>query len=213
MSHYAGLGRAYRGWRRSSRRRSSPSRSETGARYLCPDLRASCTVTGAKRHAQNPQLDSRIAALAGALAIPLPSRRGPMRIGTDVAAGAGMAVGARGWHGGRWACCWRGGVFIGLPGVTSGRRLTIHHPPSIIRRLPPTIRRRSNPPPPAEPVLSAEETLVFLAAMKKAGISANTAKSETESFWAMPLSSGGSSAAWLEDRLSGRTEKARGCGK
>jgi hypothetical protein len=22
-----------------------------------------------------------------------------------------------GWHGGRWSCCWRGGVFIGLPPV------------------------------------------------------------------------------------------------
>ena len=25
--------------------------------------------------------------------------------------------GAWGWHGNRWSCCWRGGVFIGVPPV------------------------------------------------------------------------------------------------
>jgi hypothetical protein len=31
--------------------------------------------------------------------------------------GAGWHGGGWGWHGGTWGCCWRGGVFIGLPSV------------------------------------------------------------------------------------------------
>jgi hypothetical protein len=30
---------------------------------------------------------------------------------------AGWHGGGWGWHGGQWNCCWRGGVFIGLPPV------------------------------------------------------------------------------------------------
>ena len=31
--------------------------------------------------------------------------------------GGGWRGGGWGWHGGQWGCCWRGGVFIGLPSV------------------------------------------------------------------------------------------------
>jgi hypothetical protein len=30
---------------------------------------------------------------------------------------SGWHGGGWGWHGGSWSCCWRGGVFIGVPPV------------------------------------------------------------------------------------------------
>src|SRR5262245_26378464 len=66
----------------------------------------------------------RLAALAGAVILPLAA---PSPAHADWHGGRGWHGGwgwhgggwrgGWGWHGGGWGCCWRGGVFIGLPPV------------------------------------------------------------------------------------------------
>jgi hypothetical protein len=55
----------------------------------------------------------RIVALAGALVVPL-AVASPAHADWH---GHGGWHGGWGWHGGGWGCCWRGGVFIGLPRI------------------------------------------------------------------------------------------------
>jgi hypothetical protein len=68
-----------------------------------------------KRVTFMPGLRWRLAILltAGALALPICSAQAQWRGGGWH--GGGWHGG--GWHGGGWNCCWRGGVFIGLPPV------------------------------------------------------------------------------------------------
>jgi hypothetical protein len=70
----------------------------------------------------------RLAALTGALILPLAPAHADWHGGGGWHGGWGWHGGGWrggwawhgagwGWHGGAWGCCWRGGVFIGLPPV------------------------------------------------------------------------------------------------
>lgn len=56
---------------------------------------------------------------AGLLTISTPAARADWHGGWHGGGwhGGGWHGGGWGWHGGHWGCCWRGGVFIGVPPV------------------------------------------------------------------------------------------------
>lgn len=56
--------------------------------------------------------------------------------------GGGGWHGGWGWHGGHWGCCWRGGVFIGVPPVYAPP--PVYYPPPSYYYAPPYYA----PPPP-----------------------------------------------------------------
>jgi hypothetical protein len=49
--------------------------------------------------------------------------------------GGGWHGGGWGWHGGTWGCCWRGGVFIGVPSIYVPP--PIYYPPPPVYYPPP----------------------------------------------------------------------------
>ena len=79
----------------------------------------------------------RIAALAGALAVPL-AAASPAHADWHGRGGwHGGGHGGWGWHGGARGCCWRGGVFIGLPPVYVPPPL--YYPPPPVYYAPPPV--------------------------------------------------------------------------